>query len=281
LLTLLFAVGAASAATTINSVNKFAYGANTGWQDWRGNADNGVVIGDFVCSGFIYDANVGWISLGDGTPTNGIQYQNSSAADFGVNHDGAGFLRGFAYGANIGWINFESNGNPRVNLSSGRMSGSIYSANCGWISLSNAFAFVQTDTITVMDTDGDGISDNWEQFHFGNLTTANASSDTDGDGKTDREEYLADSDPDNDQDYLQITEIAGSSAGPTNALTWTSKATRQYRVLETTNLAVAYTTNTALGAVLPDAGATTSRSVTNAAASDRYFKVQSVRPLVP
>src|SRR5262245_14960355 len=95
-----------SAATTINATNQYAYGANIGWMDWRGDVANGAVIGEYVCSGFIYAANVGWINLGDGTPANGIRYQNNSASDFGVNHDGSGNLRGYAWGANIGWLTF-------------------------------------------------------------------------------------------------------------------------------------------------------------------------------
>jgi len=99
ILWLLFAantVPAAWAATTINPVNKYAYGANLGWMDWRGDTNSGAVIGEYVCSGYIYAANVGWINLGGGAPTNGIQYQNLAASDFGVNHDGLGNLRGFA-----------------------------------------------------------------------------------------------------------------------------------------------------------------------------------------
>ena len=92
----------------------------------------------------IYSANVGWISLGSGTPTNGLAYQNNSAADFGVNRDAAGNLRGYAYGANIGWINFETTGAPQMDLVTGNFSGSVWSANCGWISLSNATAYVQS-----------------------------------------------------------------------------------------------------------------------------------------
>ena len=78
------------AATTIDSVNKYAYGANFGWMDWTGDNAHGVVIGEYVCSGYIYSANVGWINLGSGSPANGIQYQNNSATDFGVNQDGSG-----------------------------------------------------------------------------------------------------------------------------------------------------------------------------------------------
>src|SRR5688572_28820105 len=120
------------AATTVNPVNRFSYGANIGWMDWRGDVANGGVIGEFACSGYIYAANVGWIHLGDGTPANGIRYANNSATDFGVNYDGAGNLRGFAYGANIGWLNFtnrDASGaiydGPKVDLLTGRLSGYV------------------------------------------------------------------------------------------------------------------------------------------------------------
>ena len=34
------------AATTIDLVNKYAYGANLGWMDWYADGANGAVIGD-------------------------------------------------------------------------------------------------------------------------------------------------------------------------------------------------------------------------------------------
>ena len=37
---------AGATATTINALNKFAYGANLGWMDWRGDIVNGAVIGE-------------------------------------------------------------------------------------------------------------------------------------------------------------------------------------------------------------------------------------------
>ena len=93
---LLITAASALAATTITPSNKYAYGANVGWMDWRGDTNNGAVIGEFVCSGYIWSANVGWIRLGDGTPVNGIRYLNNSASDYGVNHDGLGNLSGCA-----------------------------------------------------------------------------------------------------------------------------------------------------------------------------------------
>jgi hypothetical protein len=133
-----------AAATTIDAANHYAYGANLGWIDWRGDTANGAVVGLQVCSGNIYSANVGWINLGDGTPVNGQTYLNNSATDFGVNRDAAGNLRGYAYGANIGWIAFEATGAPKMDLLTGNFSGYAYSANGGWISLSNATAYVQS-----------------------------------------------------------------------------------------------------------------------------------------
>ena len=159
---LLLLIGAsARAGTTINSTNRHASGANLGWQDWRGDTNNGAVIGEYVCSGYIYSANAGWIHLGSNATVNGISYQNNSAADYGVNHDGLGNLRGYAYGANIGWINFETNGAPKVDFKTGKLSGYAYGANCGWISLSNGFAFVKTDTIAPGAVGANGLPVAW------------------------------------------------------------------------------------------------------------------------
>jgi hypothetical protein len=121
----------AFAATTINSPNQFAWGGNFGWINWRdaNRGAEGAVIGEFVCSGWLWAPNVGWIHLGDGTPANGIRYSNSNGADFGVNHDGTGGLRGLAYGANVGWIRFEARGDPRFDGTTGQMSGHAWSAN--------------------------------------------------------------------------------------------------------------------------------------------------------
>src|SRR2546423_1626389 len=106
----------AQATSTINTTNQYSWGANIGWLNWRPDFDatntEGVVIGEFICSGYIYGANVGWINVGNGfTPSDGhVQYSNASATDFGLNYNfdptqtGVANLRRFAYGANIGWI---------------------------------------------------------------------------------------------------------------------------------------------------------------------------------
>ena len=271
----------ARAATTIDPANKYAYGANIGWMDWRGDVANGVVIGEYVCSGYIYAANVGWISLGSGTPINGIYYQNLSADDFGVNQDGLGNLRGLAYGANIGWINFENTGAPKVDLKSGRMTGFVYSANCGWISLSNALAFVQTDTIAPgADSDGNGLPDAWERLHFGHIGV-DPNADPDGDGMSNLQEYLAGTDPNDPNSRLVITAFSTTPGGTSANVTWQSVLTRCYYLQKRLDLNPGNTWfDSGLGLIAPD-GATTSRTTADTNAPARFYRVQAVRPLAP
>jgi len=241
-----------------------------------------------VCSGYIWAANVGWINLGDGTPVNNIQYQNNSAADYGVNYSidptqpGVAVLRGFAYGANIGWINFEAVGNPRVSLFTGTFSGYAYSANCGWINLNDINGKVQTDHVLMgIDSDNDGIADAFEYQYFGNLTTATMSSDADKDGISDKEEYLDGTSPVITTDRLRITAFATNSGGTSSPLTWTSTTARLY-VIETKPdlLAAMWTLDPTYGTPFaPDAGTSTMRTVTGASATKRFYRARSIRPL--
>lgn len=224
----------APGATTIDPANRYAYGANIGWMDWRGDTNNGAVIGEYVCGGYIYAANVGWINLGSGVPTNGIYYQNFDASDFGVNQDGLGNLRGYAYGANIGWINFESTGAPAVDLATGRLTGYAYSANCGWISLSNASAFLQTDTIQQGALAPDGLPIAWLLQNFG-TTNVDANADPDGDGMSNLQEYLAGTNPNDSNSILRVTYVARDPLHNTT-LNWLSVSTRAYAVQTNSSL---------------------------------------------
>lgn len=277
------------AATTINTTNQYAYGANIGWSDWRGDTNSGALIGEYVCSGYLWAANAGWIHLGGNAPANGIQYQNNAATDYGVNHDGAGNLRGDAYGANIGWITFtnrDANGvlfdGPRVDLKTGKLDGYAYSANCGWISLSNAFASVQTGTIMPgADTDLDGIADAWELTYTNALAAFTPSSDSDGDGVSDKNEYLADSNPKDPSDYLVITSISAISGGTTNSLTWNSSSSRCYHVQMRPDLNIATPwVDSGLGLIEPD-GTVTTRVIIDTNSPKRYYRVEVVKPLSP
>ena len=283
---LLSSAVAVLASTTIDTNNAYAYGANIGWVNAFADGTNGAVMGQFYCMGYIYSANVGWISLGNSNgPVNGYAYSNISSNDWGVNNvGGSGQLSGYAYGANIGWITFEqSYGMPQVNLLNGQMTGYAYSANVGWISLSNFFAVLQTDTLSPgpLDKNGSGLPIAWEDYYFG-TTNINPNADPDGDGMSNFQEYLAGTDPVNGSDYLHITAVRADTIGNSATLTWTSKPSRLYLVEERTNLTfAAWATNVTLGVVSPDPGATTTRNLTDAPATNRFFRVQAINPLLP
>lgn len=271
------------ADTTINPVNRHAYGANIGWVNARGDVTHGAVIGQHYCSGAMWGANVGWISLGVGAPTNGWQYGNAAANDWGVNHDGTGRLTGHAYGANIGWITFEqTHGQPKVDLLTGNLSGYAWGANVGWISLNSGVAHVQTDTLDAgPDTDGDGIPDAFEYKHVGNLTTLHGGGhDHDLDGVSDVDEYGADTNPDDIGEYFAITAI--ERAGDTNAVTWTVQPTRLYRLVQTDSLTGAPVwVDSGLGVMPPGPGPTRAAQVVESGVTNRFYRARAIVPLAP
>ena len=267
------------AATTINATNNFAYGANIGWLNARDDVTSGAVIGEYVCSGYIWAANVGWIALGSGSPTNGIYYQNLSANDFGVNQDGLGNLRGYAYGANIGWINFENTGAPKVDLKTGNLTGYVWSANCGWISLSNATGFVQTDHIQQGALAPNGLPIAWLLANFG-TTNVNANADPTGKGMTIAQDYQAGTDPNNVNSRLVITTFGAAAGGTNTTVTWESVLTRCYYIQKSLTVSPTSWIDSGLGLISPD-GVSTMRLITDTNAPMRFYRVQAVRPLLP
>ena len=284
LLSLLAIAPVARAQSTIDPANVFAWSGNLGWLNWRPSVADGALTGEYVCSGSVWAANAGWISLGSGTPANGIRYQNNSATDFGVNLLADGSLRGLAWGANIGWVNFEATGNPRIDFATGILRGYAWAANAGWITLDDGGShFVATTQIAPgVDTNANGIPDAWELERAGNLTTFTLNGDADGDGIPDVAEYLADTDPLNPADTgLRITAFALSADTTLVSLTWTSRLSRRYHIESSDALAGGVWTESALAEIAPDSDATTMRELTEPAATQRFYRIRVARPLAP
>jgi hypothetical protein len=270
------------AATTIDPLHKEAYGANIGWINAEGDVANGAVIGQAFCEGYMYGANVGWIHLGDGAPVNNMAYANDSATDYGINHDGHGNLSGYAYGANIGWINFEqTHGMPKVDLLTGNLSGYVWGANVGWISLSNAFAYVRTQTIgSGPDVDGDGTPDAWEYGHTNVLTVlADGGTDSDNDGVLDVDEYGADTDPFDAGDYLTITDFQMEAT--TNWVTWPVKTTRVYTLQHAAALSNGMSWTVTSSSFIPPFGPDVEEEVIGVTDTNRFYRVEAAPPLSP
>jgi hypothetical protein len=271
----------ARAAATIDPVNRYAYGANIGWMDWVADTNNGAVMGEYTCSGYIYSGNLGWINLGSGSPADGIYYQNLAANDFGVNNDGLGNLSGYAWGANIGWITFEQTyGRPKVNLLTGQLTGYVWSANCGWISLSSAVAYVQTDTLYPGPLAPDGLPIPWLLSNFGTTNIA-ANADPTGKGMTIGQDYLAGTDPNNVNSLLRITAESFTGGGTGASLTWNSEPTRLYYIQKNPDLTTTTWTDSGLGLILPSGGVSTTSSFTDMNLPARFYRVQAVLPLSP
>lgn len=143
--------------SNIDPDNKFAWGENAGWLNWRdaNAADDGVVVAADHLAGFIWGENTGWIDVGDGN----APYANIDDTNFGVNIDGNGDLDGFGWGENVGWLNFgwadaTHPDRPRLDDIEGRFRGWVWGENIGWINLDDDEHFVATDGgLCVSDTE--------------------------------------------------------------------------------------------------------------------------------
>lgn len=280
-----------SADTTFGADEHHAWGANTGWFSFRHDRPvppAGVVFGESYLSGFAYSANLGWINLGSGSPSNGHTYSHTDT-DHGVNHDGAGNLSGFGWSANTGWINFgwasSSDPNrPQVSLISGTFSGYAWSGNIGWVNLGGER--LTTVTMTCPDSDGDGIADHWEKSQFGNLTTADATSDQDKDGASDLAEYIAGTNPNEASSYMKVIAHHSTTGGPQVSvqLTFTTTPQRLYRIEHSSELShpTIPWEDSALG-TFPTTEAITTKNLAFPSDTTRrqFFRVVPIRPLTP
>lgn len=121
---------------------KYAWSENGGHTNWRDAGipagNQGVNVGGYFLSGFIWGENLGYINVGSGAGP----YLNDplDASTFGINIDSIGFLHGMAWGENIGWVNFDGGAvavppQPARIDCLGFFHGFVWGENVGWINL--------------------------------------------------------------------------------------------------------------------------------------------------
>jgi len=145
-------------------------------------------------AGHVWCENLGFLSLGDGTPANGIAYANTTGADVGVNILPGGNLSGLAWGENVGWVNFGTDGTlgafdqqARFDAGAGRFRGYAWGENTGWINLDNAAHYVGvTGAACPADFNNDGGIDGADvEAFFAAWEAGDPNSDVNSDGGID------------------------------------------------------------------------------------------------
>ena len=95
-------------------------------------------------------------------------------------------------------------------------------------------AFAQFSVAAALDTDGDGIPDQWEAgYGFGTNNLADAALDSDGDGMSNYAEYLAGTNPTNSASYLRVE---GPVLGGGTTVSFGAVSNRTYSVLYSDSL---------------------------------------------
>ena len=220
----------AQAASSVDPATPYAWGENIGWSNAYAG-DYGLAMTPNIVSGYLWCENVGWVNLGDGAPDGGDQYSNASAADCGVNHDGAGSLSGYAWGENIGWLVFDTSATSgsQVTVSTdGAFAGYAWGENVGWINFGSGYG------VQLVDSDEDGVPDAFETgtgvfvsaYDTGTLP---GDEDSDDDGFDDGTEIGAGTDPNDEFDYpgaldpLHVTSADGGESwgcGTVQGISW-------------------------------------------------------------
>ncbi len=173
--------------TNIDETNKYAWGENIGFTNWRDadGATRGVHVYPTHLTGAIWGENVGWILVGFG-PVDGVAYANKDSSDYGVNVDGpSGELSGYGWGENIGWVNFGGGaaavpGEAAVYLyEKRRLGGYVWGENVGWINLNDPDVFIGVQCFADYDGNGFVNGDDFDAFTF-DFIFGNPGADVDG-----------------------------------------------------------------------------------------------------
>jgi len=121
------------------------------------------------------------------------------------------------------------------------------------------------------DSDNDGMDDDWEVAHFGDLNRDGAG-DRDGDGQTDLQEFLAGTDPTNGGSILRVLTITPMGGGSTTVV-WSAVIGRNYVVQFKDSLDENWTN--ASGVI--EANSASMSFAHNSSSAQRFYRVITVQ----
>ncbi len=123
----------------------------------------------------------------------------------------------------------------------------------------------------VGDSDNDGMDDDWEVAHFGNLSRDGAG-DQDADGQTDLQEFLAGTDPANSGSILRVLTITPMGGGSTTVV-WSAVVGRDYIVQFKDSLDAGWTNASSV----IEANTTSISFTHNSSSPRRFYRVVAVQ----
>ncbi len=121
-----------------------------------------------------------------------------------------------------------------------------------------------------LDSDHDGLDDNWERLYFGDLSR-NGSGDFDQDGQSDLSEYLAGTDPTSRVSVLRVAATAAPGASSA-VISWLSVVGKTYQIQYKDNVEDAVWKN--LGSpIVASSNSTAATDSTLAGIAHRFYRI--------
>ena len=124
------------------------------------------------------------------------------------------------------------------------------------------------------DSDQDGLPDNWEMLHFGDLAEG-AEGDFDGDGNSNLNENLAGTDPADARSRFLIASARSAETPGSVTLTWSSVPGKNYRIMRSYDLGAGSWQQVQTASAEPGPSQTTSASVAlEAGRGEVFFRIE-------